>query len=606
MKCITSFRAWAGLLAVFCVCGSAVALVNPNFTVVDLKDASSSVLVLRVSVPSKGKMTAEVIEKLTGKEKLPEKFVLDIDDAEVSVDDVTKQFRRKSSAVGMMFIRKQKDQYGDTVASLQIGTEWMGLIKIEDGKWDVVRDPDDLETVWAGSATQLRRGINHLLTSRSAEFPVSSGLTWAESKQLATLKGSVNGSLVTTDGVIVLCDSGDRIYAPGKGGPTDVTDKLKLTSRSKKMTVGDFNADGKMDLASWDGGKLRLILRKADGTFTTASAGVEFKDVSSLHALGRHIIATTPKGCFIFTPDAQGTLAGTPITLCETSGGPKRGKAGGAALADLNNDGLPDLVHAYEKGLVIHAGIKGDRPSGSFGRVDVVKEPRDVLCGDFDTDGQMDVMVAGEGGVNLLTRNADGTWTSSTYETGELAAAVGSEQTQSSVDSLSAVDLNGDGRESVAAFSSEAAPGIFYSRGFNCFAIAIELTRAEDSPKGYDALSHGQQTGVWTDLNGDLSPDLLGVDAKGNVWALTTEPDSPRRFAITVNGPADGPVTVDFSLNKDSLGSRILQPGRPTTVVLPRAGRLTLTWKTREGKTATRNVVVTRHVRLDALTPEGS
>jgi hypothetical protein len=191
------------------------------------------------------------------------------------------------------------------------------------------------------------------------------------------------------------------------------------------------------------------------------------------------------------------------------------------------------------------------------------------------------------------------------HETGELDAAVGVGRTQTSVSCLSGADLRGDGRQSVAVFSPQAAVGLFYARGFRCFAIAIGLTRSQETNNGYDALSGGQQTGVVTDLNGDLSPDVLAVAATGDTWMLTTEPDRARRFALTAEAPAGGgPMTVRVLQGKRLLGVHVFRPGQPRTLVFPRAGRVTLSWKMPGGRAVSRSVVVTRHVRIEPLTPE--
>ena len=51
----------------------------------------------------------------------------------------------------------------------------------------------------------------------------------------------------------------------------DVTSKLALRSKSSVFAWGDFNRDGKLDLASWDGKELRIHWQKADGTFAAAA-----------------------------------------------------------------------------------------------------------------------------------------------------------------------------------------------------------------------------------------------------------------------------------------------------------------------------------------------
>jgi hypothetical protein len=113
----------------------APALVNPNFTVVDLHAASSEVLLLEVSPPKEGKLTAGVAKVLSGKAgqgKQPRKLVLDFSNSRLEKDDIAAAFDGAGSAVGVMFVRKEENEDGDVVGSLQIGTRWMGLIRTGD------------------------------------------------------------------------------------------------------------------------------------------------------------------------------------------------------------------------------------------------------------------------------------------------------------------------------------------------------------------------------------------------------------------------------------------------------------------------------------------
>jgi hypothetical protein len=53
-------------------------------------------------------------------------------------------------------------------------------------------------------------------------------------------------------------------------------------------------------------------------------------------------------------------------------------------------------------------------------------------------------------------------------------------------------------------------------------------------------------------------------------------------------------MTVSVSGSKRLLGVHVLRPGLPTTLSLPRAGRVKLSWKTPAGQAVSRNFVVAR------------
>jgi hypothetical protein len=116
----------------------------------------------------------------------------------------------------------------------------MGLTQTDSKTaWKLDHDPNDLETVWAGSARRL----------------------------------------IPVDGVVVLSSGGDRVFLPGTP-PVDVTEKLGLRSRSRAMASGDFNGDGRQSVALFssaassgtaatrrtDGHSRRLNLRSMRGS----------------------------------------------------------------------------------------------------------------------------------------------------------------------------------------------------------------------------------------------------------------------------------------------------------------------------------------------------
>jgi hypothetical protein len=593
--------------AILLAAAGAQALVNPNFTVVDLRSASSEILAVDLDAPADGKLTATVRTVLLGPKAEPDKprtIILRFGGSEQTAAEFTQAVRGSDSRLAMLFVRKRKSEDGDVIGSLQVGTQWFGLIRIGPDQWDVVADPDDLETVWAGSADQLLRAVQYVLSDRGASFPVGSELTWIDSEKLGTLKGDARGMLATGDGVIVLGQAGDRIYRPGSqnAGPKDITEQMGLASASRLMAPGDFNGDGLADLASWDGETLRLVPGKQDGTFSPPAAGSQLAGLRYLTSLGPTLIAADNKGVCRIVPDGRGKW--TTHRLPGPANESELGDGGPALVADLNDDGRCDILHVRQAGLVFYAGTEEDQRFAEpvAQKLPVMQGPAEVICGDYDGDGRLDLFVAGRGGAAMFSRNEQGRWKNVTFQTGELDAAVGTSRTQANLTAACPADLRGDGRQSVAVFSNQEAPGLFYARGFGCFAIAISLTRAQEEIEGYDALSQGQQAGLVVDLNGDRAPDLFGVDLERNVWAVFTEPDRLRRFAVTVGiAPAAGPVTLRAAMGSRRLGVYVVRPHRPQTIVLPRAGKVTLTWKTPDGQTRRRDVVVVRPMTIDRL-----
>lgn len=103
-------------------------------------------------------------------------------------------------------------------------------------------------------------------------------------------------------------------------------------------------------------------------------------------------------------PPKQESVTGTAWQR-HTVDGSSRG-ADGVRLADINSDGLPDIVTGWEEGgqirLALHPGFGKVRelwPSVTIGRV---KSPEDAVFFDADRDGRLDVVSSCEGGTKSL------------------------------------------------------------------------------------------------------------------------------------------------------------------------------------------------------------
>jgi len=581
----------AAAMTIALLASPTLALINPDYTVVDLVDDSSVVLVLRASAPEDGRMTAEVLEALVGKAPGFKTLSFSLPDVKDPIAvKLRGAFGGGKDATAVLCVQKGTEDA--PVGALEIGTAWFGLTEAgEKGAWKVGSDPKELETVWGGSARRLIPAVRYVLIDPAAGFPVASAMSWGDELSLGKLPGKAHGCFVTGDGVVVLCDGGDRVFRPGEKGspPADVTDKLALTTKSLAMTAGDFNADGRADLASWDGKSVRLALRQKDGTFAAPTAGYALPQCRSLDAMGGTLVAGGTDGVILMTPDAQGNL-----TVRRLPGG-----EGPCAVADFNDDGAADIVQVSAKGLTFHA---GRAEAGAFAppvrsEVATVADPLVLVCGDYDTDGRLDLVVAGGGGAALLSRD-DGRWTNIMPQTGELAAALGGGSGQGRFLAACPSDINGDGRQSVALFDAAAAPGLFFNRGFACFGIARSLLFSQAKGRAAQALGRGQATGILHDLNGDLTPDLLGVDLQQDVWVIQGRPARPRRFGLTIETGVKGALTVEASIGRRPLGIHVIWLGRPTTINLPRAGKVTLQWKRRDGTVETRHVIVTGPARV--------
>ena len=225
------------------------------------------------------------------------------------------------------------------------------------------------------------------------------------------------------------------------------------------IAVGDFNADGKLDLVSSDTitSSVIVFLGNGNGTFQT---GVNYTVPSLVHSIA--------VGDF----DGDGSMdivtantdAGNVSVLLGNGDGSFRAAvnylAGPApyavAVADFNGDGKADLVVANNSGIMAYVLLGND--DGTFGTA--IGYPGgsnqlSVTVADFYHRGKADIALGTASGINLLYGNGNGTFPSpSTFPP----------NINTSIAGVAVGDLNGDGNidlVDVSAFGLYVFPGTF-------------------------------------------------------------------------------------------------------------------------------------------------
>jgi hypothetical protein len=281
------------------------------------------------------------------------------------------------------------------------------------------------------------------------------------------------------------------------------------------LAVGDFNADGNLDLVTTHVYDVRVRLGNGDGTFqspfsvplqsgvtTPVSVGVADFNVDQTMDL----VVVTPMEMFSGTGGyievllGDGAGAFTTSQLTEYFPSPSS-----LAIADLNADGVPDVVVAdYGDGNEGWVGVwlgNGDgtlgsgSPSGTFA---TAISPTGVAVGDFTGDGIPDLATTSNAvgaSLNVLPGRGDGTF----------AARIGSSAYQGH--SLVAADFNGDGRLDVLVAGEGSDDygllNLFLGRGNGTF----------EGLEDVDIRGWNLGTPAAGDFNGDGRPDLaVGVN----------------------------------------------------------------------------------------------
>jgi hypothetical protein len=254
------------------------------------------------------------------------------------------------------------------------------------------------------------------------------------------------------------------------------------------VTMGDFNVDGKLDLATAneDSGSVSVLHGNGDGTF---QAAVTF------------YVGTSP----------------TSITV-----------------SDFNIDGKPDLVTANSGSnnvsVLLNNGADGFAVQVPYG---AGTGPTAVRVGDFNLDGKADLAAAngGSNNVSVLRGNGDGTFQASVnYSVG------------TSPSSVTVGDFNLDGKPDLAvANSGSNTVGVLLNDGTGAFGAQVGYT-----------VGTGPSFVTVGDFNGDSKPDLAAANSgSGNVSVLAGAGNGA--FPASVNytaGTSPSAIAVgDFNID---------------------------------------------------------
>ena len=288
-------------------------------------------------------------------------------------------------------------------------------------------------------------------------------------------------------------DTVDVLLGDGKGGFGPVASYRvsgpKEYVRPRGLAVGDFDGDGKLDLAT------------ADSNGMSGTASVIFGDGQGHFGPGMHVQV------------AEGQARVT-----------------GVAAGDLDGDGRDDLVAVQDPGSAsVMLGKKGRKFSAPT-LVATGKEPRAAVIADLDGDGKKDLVVAncGDNTVNVLQGLGDGTFAPphrySTQVNGAglcpLAAAV--------------ADFDGDGKLDIAvANGGEITPGVNGQREVFDHTLTLLLAQPGGGYKATRLLATGK-----------VQPAYL---ATGHFQG----PKGPSDVAASFWGPFnyDGPASLSVFLS---------------------------------------------------------
>jgi hypothetical protein len=310
--------------------------------------------------------------------------------------------------------------------------------------------------------------------------------------------------------------SGQVCVLLGNGDGTFQRQKCFPVPAPVALASGDFNEDGKLDLAvtEFNGtgrGALGLFLGNGDGTFrkgATHELGVQsgFIAVADFNGDGHLDLAVTNGGegtkgnVMVFFGTGTGRL-GKPIVY------PLKNTPGAIAAGDLNEDHSPDLAVTNIEGYV--AVLLNDG-TGHFDKPVIYNagggEVVDVKIADLRNDSRNDLVVAnGSLGMVVLLNNGNGTFgPPAIYRPCAGKCSAGPE-------ACTVADFNLDGKLDVACSANIDDSYFYYGKGNGTFGTAIAIQDTIDHQGGF-SIAAGNF------ITGSKAPDLaIPIEEYGKV-----------------------------------------------------------------------------------------
>ncbi len=299
-------------------------------------------------------------------------------------------------------------------------------------------------------------------------------------------------------------------------------------------TVGDFTGNGKLDVVSMENGggvfELDVALGNGDGTFGTAQNPV----VQNVFSIGEQNPYAIAVGDFngdgkldvavwgisdtaqnstinIFLGNGNGTFNWTgTVYVAPNSTSSYSPGSNSLYVADFNGDGKLDLAALTPyNGVFIFMG-NGDgtfQTAVGYSTVDPNHTNNytalGMAVGDLNGDGKLDIAVTESSGMAVLLNNGNGTFGTATYYDSGIAPFA-------SDLGIAIADLRNDGKNDIVITDNYGRVLVYLNQGSGKFAVNGVVA----------TLGRPSWLVTIADINGDKKPDLVVSDQYGEIFTF--------------------------------------------------------------------------------------
>jgi hypothetical protein len=312
---------------------------------------------------------------------------------------------------------------------------------------------------------------------------------------------------------------------------------LTVGTTPASTAVGDFNGDGKPDLATANWGAKTVTIHFNNGSGGYASSTISgltngpldivsgdfngdgVPDLATANGSGNNVYIFLNNGSGIFALSSTVAVGTNPQFM---------------TTADFTGDGKPDLATSNYSANTVS--VLTNSGTGTFtvsSSPAVGTFPEDIVAADFTGDGKYDIATVNNSAntVSILTNGGTGTFTLSS------SPAVGT-----APNAITAGDFNGDGKADIATSNTTSQTvSVLLNNGTGTFTLS-------SSP----AVGTGLDGVVSADFNGDGKYDIA-TSNNGNNTVSVFLSDGSGGFTLSSNssvGAGPGPITT-ADLNGD-------------------------------------------------------